>query len=64
MSRVSCDQYRLPSGEIVDVSGATRVPEGSTLWNGYDYQNQYWVHEGKRDTRSLEELQAAMATTV
>ena len=28
------------------------------LYNGYDYENQYWVHKGERDTRTLEELQA------
>lgn len=61
MSRVSCDQYRLEDGTIVPVSGDERPPEGATLWNGYDYDNQYWVHEGKRDTRTLEELQRAMA---
>jgi len=28
------------------------------LWNGYDYEKQEWVFEGKKDTRSLEELRA------
>lgn len=60
MSRVSCDQYKLPDGTLVLVSGAERPPEGSVLWNGYDYDKQYWVYEGERDTRTLEELQAKM----
>ena len=30
------------------------------LWNGYDYTNQYWVYEGKRDTRTIAELEQAI----
>ena len=30
------------------------------LYNGYDYQNQCWIHNGERDTRTLEELKAAI----
>lgn len=45
MSRVSNDEYKEVDGVRI-------------LWNGYDYDKQYWVFEGKRDTRTLEELQA------
>jgi hypothetical protein len=45
MTRVSSDQFKIVDGVRV-------------LWNGYDYDNQCWIHEGKRDTRTLEELQA------
>lgn len=45
MTRVSSDQYKMVDGVRV-------------LWNGYDYEKQFWVFEGKRDTRTLEELQA------
>ena len=47
MSRVSGDEYRIVNGVRI-------------LWNGYDYVMQCWVFEGKRDTRTLEELQEAM----
>lgn len=57
MSRVSCDQYRLPDGTLVDVPLDTFPPNGATLWKGYDYNKQCWVFEGKRDTRSIDELQ-------
>ena len=30
------------------------------LWNGYDYDKQEWVFEGKKDTRTLEEIQEAV----
>lgn len=48
--RTSNDEYKEIDGERV-------------LWNVYDYKNQYWVHEGKRDTRTLEELQASIKRT-
>jgi hypothetical protein len=57
--RTSCDQY-MHEGQIINVSPSDEAPEGSTLWNGYDYTKQYWVFEGKRDTRTLEELQATL----
>lgn len=59
MSRMSCDQYRTVDGKVVEVSGMDRPPVGAILWNGYDYNKQEWVFEGKKDTRSLEQLQAA-----
>lgn len=64
--RTSCDQYKLPNGAIVNATSAdieTRIKaDGGVLWNGYDYEKQYWVHNGKRDTRTLEELKLALAT--
>lgn len=35
MSRTSSDQYKIIDGVKV-------------LWNGYDYENQHWVREGKK----------------
>lgn len=65
MSRVSCDQYRLPNGIIVNCTSAAIESEilkdGGTLWNGYDYRKQEWVYQGKKDTRTLEELRASLA---
>ena len=43
MTRISSDEYRTIEGKRI-------------LWNGYDYERQYWVFEGNRDTRTLEEL--------
>lgn len=60
MSRQSCDQYKLATGELVNVSTMEEPPQGAVLWNGYDYDKQYWVHEGKRDTRTVEELRASL----
>jgi hypothetical protein len=63
--RKSCDQYRLPNGVIVNCTSAEIEKEilkdGGVLYNGYDYQKQYWVYKGERDTRTLEELRQAMA---
>lgn len=65
MSRKSCDQYRLPSGIVVNVPTAAILDEvlkdGGVLWNGYDYKRQFWVYKGERDVRTLEELRAAIA---
>lgn len=61
MSRTSKDEYVLPTGEHIFVGGQDTVPAGATLWNGYDYGKQEWIYQGKRDTRSLEELRAAIA---
>lgn len=64
MSRSSCDQYRLPSGIVVNCTSAKIEQEilkdGGVLWNGYDYQKQEWVFEGKKDMRTLEELRASI----
>ena len=62
--RTSCDQYKLPKGQVVNAPTEDIKQEilkdGGILWKGYDYDNQYWVFEGKRDTRTLEELQASI----
>ena len=58
--RTSKDVYKLPDGTIVALSQDQAPPEGSVIWNGYDYRNQYWVLDGKRDTRTLEELRATL----
>lgn len=47
MTRISNDEYRT-------VDGVRK------LWSGYDYEKQEWVYEGKKDTRTLEELQASI----
>ena len=63
MSRQSCDQYKLPSGIIVNAPQSVIeevIKDGGVLWNGYDYQRQFWVFHGERDTRTLEELRSAM----
>ncbi len=57
--RTSKDEYKMPDGSMVYIGGMDEVPAGAVLWKGYDYTNQYWVFEGRRDTRSLEELRAA-----
>ena len=58
--RTSKDLYCLISGEIVAVSLDEKAPEGATLWQGYDYERQFWVFEGKKDERTLEELRAVI----
>ena len=58
--RTSKDEYKLPDGTIAALSQDQAPPEGAVVWNGYDYRNQYWVREGARDTRTLEELRAAV----
>lgn len=51
----------MPDGvTTVAVGGNVTPPEGATLYHGYDYENQYWVYEGKRDTRTLEEIKNAL----
>jgi hypothetical protein len=57
--RTSNDQYKLSNDSIISIGQSTQPPKGAVIWNGYDYKNQYWVFEGKKDTRSLEELQEA-----
>jgi len=54
--RTSKDEYKLSSGEIIALSQNEQPPENAKIWNGYDYKNQYWVYQGKKDTRTLEEL--------
>lgn len=54
--RTSCDQYKTVEGNIINVFDLDSLPDGAILWNGYDYDNQYWVYNGSRDIRSVEEL--------
>lgn len=65
MSRLSCDQYRLPNGVIVNCTSAKIEAEilkdGGVLWNGYDYKKQEWIYQGKKDTRTLEELRESIS---
>ena len=58
--RTSCDQYKLRNGTIINVLGSQQPPEGSTLWNGFDYSKQEWVFQGKKDIRTLEELRTCV----
>ena len=62
MSRASNDQYKLTSGELVEVAQGKEPPTEATLWRGYDYTNQMWVYEGKEDTRTLEVIKEQMET--
>ena len=58
--RTSMDEYKTKEGTIVAVSQDEEPPINSKLWKGYDYTNQEWVFEGKKDIRTLEELRNAM----
>ena len=57
--RTSKDIYKLADGRLKAFSQDEQPPEGATLWSGYDYQKQCWIFEGKKDERTLEQLQAA-----
>ena len=57
--RTSNDEYILPDGKIISLGQDQKPPQEAKIWNGYDYQNQYWVYQGKRDTRTLAELRAS-----
>ncbi len=59
--RTSKDEYKLPTGEVVALSQNEQPPTGARIWNGYDYQRQYWVRNGERDTRTLEQLRSDIA---
>lgn len=58
--RTSKDEYILEDGTIVSISQMERPPQGARIYNGYDYEKQYWVFKGERDTRTLEELKASL----
>lgn len=58
--RISKDLYKLENGVIVSVGQNETAPINSKLWCGYDYVAQLWVFEGKKDTRTLEELKASI----
>ena len=59
MSRTSKDEWKLPDGSILALTQDQEPPAGAIVWNGYDYEKQEWVFEGKKDTRTLEEIRAA-----
>lgn len=61
--RTSANQYRLLDGQIVTAHDIAELPSGAKLWNGYDYEQQFWVYKGERDTRTLEELRASIEAT-
>ena len=58
--RQSQDIYKTVSGELVTISPMEQPPAGSQIWNGYDYENQCWVFEGKMDTRTIEQLRESV----
>ena len=58
--RTSKDEYKTKEGNIIAVSQDVKPPEGSKIWNGYDYKNQYWVYQGEKDKRTLKELYQAI----
>ena len=45
--RTSQNQYKDNQGKLVFLEDETN-PDNLKLWNGYDYDNQYWVLKGKR----------------
>ena len=51
--RFSIDQWKLKDGSIII---AFKAPRNAVFWTGYDYKNQYWVFEGKKDTRTIKEI--------
>lgn len=53
--RTSKDIYKLDN-KLIAVSCAEFPPVGSILWQGYDYEKQMWIFEGKKDERTLEEI--------
>ena len=57
--RTSKDQYKMSNGTIVSIPQSELPPRNAKIWNGYDYVNQYWIHNGKRDNRTLAELRAS-----
>ena len=58
--RTSNDTYKLLDGSYIEINQSTNPPVGAKIWNGYDYKNQYWVFNGKKDTRTLEEVRLAL----
>ena len=66
MTRTSRDVYINPLGKFIMLRQSEQSLEfikeqGLKLWKGYDYNKQEWVFEGKKDTRTLEELREARA---
>ena len=42
---------------MLEVNQMTEVPASAKIWQGYDYDKQMWIFNGKPDTRTLAELQ-------
>lgn len=57
---MSKDEYKTIDGQSVFIGGYDDIPEGATLWNGFNYNAQKWIYNGKPDTRTLEELQQSI----
>ncbi len=63
--RTSRDTYKNPLGQFIQLKQSDQSIDfiekhNLKLWNGFDYQAQKWIFEGKEDTRTLEELQASL----
>jgi len=54
--RTSNDIYRKKDGSFISINQNTEPPKDAVIWNGYDYQNQYWVFNGEKDNRTLKDL--------
>jgi hypothetical protein len=54
--RTSKDEYIFSNGVKILVSCDEKPPAGAKLFNGFDYQNQQWVHNGVKDIRTLVQL--------
>ena len=64
--RTSKDEYINPLGQLIQLGQSEQSLDfikanGLKIYNGYDYVNQCWVHNGERDTRTIEELRASIA---
>ena len=58
--RTSNDVWKLADGTLVSFNQDTQPPEGASVYDGYDYKEQCWIHRGARDTRPIEVLKRAM----
>lgn len=56
--RISKDIYKLKNGKLIAISQSMKPPKDSKLWSGFNYHLQEWWFEGKKDTRTIEELRA------
>lgn len=64
--RTSKDEYISPLGKLIILGQSEQSAEfikenNLKLYNGYDYERQYWVYKGERDTRTLEELKTSVS---
>lgn len=58
--RMSKDEYILPNGEIIALSQDKQPPKDAKIYNGFDYKNQCWIFEGKKDNRTIKELEESL----